>query len=45
MKNALLFLVLAALGFSSCEKNTPEYSIEGKWIWSPSENRADANSV
>ena len=23
----------------------PSYSIEGKWIWSPSENRADANTM
>ena len=29
----------------SCNKSTPEYSIEGKWIWSPSENRADANTM
>ena len=23
----------------------PNYSIEGKWLWSPSENRSDANTM
>ena len=45
MKNALLFVVLTALGFSSCEKSTPEYTVEGKWVWSSSENRVDATTM
>ena len=23
----------------------PAYTIEGKWVWSPSENRADTNTM
>ena len=23
----------------------PNYSIEGKWLWSPTENRSDANTM
>lgn len=30
---------------TSCEKSNPVYTIEGKWIWSPSESRADANTM
>ncbi len=48
MKN-LLFIVLAILTLVSCDDDTnlpaPYYSIEGKWIWSPSNNRADANTM
>ena len=48
MKN-LLFIVLAILSLTSCGDDTnlpaPYYSIEGKWIWSPSDNRADANTM
>ena len=30
-----------------CEKEPikPNYVIEGKWIWSPTENRSDANTM
>ena len=48
MKN-LLFIVLAIFSLTSCDDDTnlpaPYYSIEGKWIWSPSDNRADANTM
>ena len=48
MKN-LLFIVLAIFSLTSCGDDTnlpaPYYSIEGKWIWSPSDNRADANTM
>ena len=48
MKN-LLFIVLATFSLTSCDDDTnlpaPYYSIEGKWIWSPSDNRADANTM
>ena len=44
MKKALSVLALAVV-FIGCEKGTSQYSIEGKWIWSPSENRADANTM
>ena len=50
MKKLLLFL-LSVTTFISCEKETitepitPDYSIEGKWLWSPTENRADANTM
>ena len=39
------FLMITAL--ASCEKQVlePSYSIEGKWLWSPSENRGDANTM
>ena len=46
MKKILLgFLMITA--FMSCEKEVlePSYSIEGKWLWSPSENRVDANTM
>jgi len=43
----LLFLLLTVTTFIGCEKEpiTPDYSIEGKWLWSPSQNRADANTM
>ena len=47
----LLLILLAVATFISCEKETiettpePYYTIEGKWLWSPSENRADANTM
>jgi len=48
MKKLLLLLLFIPLVFS-CDKegvNDPLiYSIEGKWVWSPSENRADANTM
>ena len=48
MKN--IFIILLAIFTSvSCDDDTnlpaPYYSIEGKWIWSPSDNRADANTM
>jgi hypothetical protein len=39
----IALVMFAAL--TSCEKNNPVYTIEGKWIWSPTENRADANTM
>ena len=39
----LALVTFAAL--TSCEKSNPVYTIEGKWIWSPSESRADANTI
>tara|TARA_B100000497_G_scaffold105552_1_gene121880 strand:- start:87 stop:467 length:381 start_codon:yes stop_codon:yes gene_type:complete len=41
------FVLLAVITFMSCEKAAPlpAYTIEGKWIWSPSEYRADANTM
>ena len=48
MKN-LLFIFLAIFLLTSCDDDTnlpaPYYSIDGKWIWSPSDNRADANTM
>ena len=48
MKN-IFFFVLAIFSLTSCGDDTnlpaPYYSIEGKWIWSPSDNRADANTM
>ena len=45
-------LVLSLLVLLSCNKDenediitVPNYNIAGKWIWSPSENRADANTM
>lgn len=48
MKNLFLILLSVTL-LISCEKDSedlaPYYSIEGKWLWSFSENRADANTM
>ena len=48
MRNILLIL-LSVTVLISCEKDSedpaPYYSIEGKWIWSPSLDRADANTM
>ena len=47
MKKLILLLLFIPLVFS-CDKegNDPLiYSIEGKWVWSPSENRTDANTM
>ena len=50
MKKILLVLLIA-MTFMSCKKETvnptiePNYTVEGKWIWSPTENRADANTM
>ena len=44
-------LILSALLIFACSSDDsennplPEYTIEGKWIWSPSENRADTNTM
>ena len=48
MKKLILLLLFIPLVFS-CDKegvNDPLiYSIEGKWVWSPSENRSDTNTM
>ena len=48
MRNILLIL-LSVTVLISCEKDSedpaPYYSIEGKWIWSPYLDRADANTM
>ena len=48
MRNILLIL-LSVTVLISCEKDSedpaPYYSIEGKWIWSPHLDRADANTM
>ena len=47
MKKLLLLILLAVVTFTSCEKETieptpePYYTIEGKWLWSPSNNIAN----
>ena len=49
MKKLILILVFIPLVFSCTvdrEGNDPLiYSIEGKWLWSPSQDRADANTM
>jgi hypothetical protein len=46
-----LLVLLAVATFTSCEKETietipePNYTVEGKWLWSPTENRVDANTM
>ena len=48
MRN-LYIIVLAIFTLVSCDDDTnlpaPYYSIEGKWICSPSQDRADANTM
>ena len=49
MKKLLLLSILLIFAFS-CEDESddnplPAYTIEGKWLWSPSENRTDANTM
>ena len=48
MRN-LYIIVLAIFTLVSCDDDTnlpdPYYSIEGKWIWSPSQDRTDANTM
>ena len=48
MRN-LYIIVLAVFTLVSCDDDTnlpaPYYSIEGKWIWSPSQDRIDANTM
>jgi hypothetical protein len=45
IKKTLTIAVLMVAALTSCEKSNPVYTIEGKWIWSPSESRADANTM
>ena len=47
MKKLILLLLFIPFIFSCSGNDDPidEYTIEGKWIWSPSENRADANTM
>ena len=49
MKKLLLvsaFLIFACSSEDNSEENPlPTYTIEGKWIWSPSENRSDTNTM
>ena len=49
MRN-LYIILLATFTLISCDDDdtnlpAPYYSVEGKWIWSPSQNRADANTM
>jgi len=49
MKN-IIFILLAVATFISCEKEgtplpAPIYDVEGKWLWSYSDNRAEANTM
>ena len=48
----LLLVLLVAMSFMSCEKETvnppiePNYTVEGKWLWSPDpEDRTYANTM
>lgn len=47
MKKIVPLFILTFTLLTGCQKNTiePFYTVEGKWIWSPSENRADANTM
>jgi len=48
MKNLILIpaLFLFACGSDDIAENlSPSYTVEGKWLWSPSENRADVNTM
>ena len=49
MRN-LYIILFAVFTLVSCDEDdtnlpAPYYSVEGKWIWSPSQNRADANTM
>ena len=46
MKKIFLILTLSIFAFS-CEKETiePTYTVEGKWLWSPSESREHSNTM
>ena len=47
----LLLIGFMIISFIGCEKEKPtplpepNYSVEGRWIWSPSLNRTDANTM
>ena len=49
MKKLLLLSALFIFAFSCNDRSDdnplPAYTIEGKWLWLPSENRADANTM
>ena len=49
MKKLLLFSALLIFACSSDDDSDdnplPAYTVEGKWLWSPSENRIDANTM
>jgi len=45
MRKILIIAMVMFTALTSCEKSNPVYTIEGKWIWSPSESRADANTM
>ena len=47
IKLILLFGILSIIACEndSVDEQSSNYSIEGKWIWSPSENREDANTM
>jgi hypothetical protein len=49
MKNFFLITVVSMM-FISCNNDSddnvlPLNTVEGKWLWSPTENRADANTM
>ena len=49
MKNFFLIAVVFMM-FTSCNNDSddnvlPLNTVEGKWLWSPTENRADANTM
>ena len=49
MKKRILIWLLSPFLFGCVDGEEiliePNYSIEGKWLWSPSENRSDANTM
>ena len=48
MKKIVIFTALLIFACSSDDSEDnplPAYTIEGKWVWSPSENRADTNTM
>tara|TARA_B100000767_G_C19587765_1_gene460094 strand:- start:321 stop:713 length:393 start_codon:yes stop_codon:yes gene_type:complete len=48
MKKLLLLstlLIFACTDNESDDNPLPAYTVEGKWLWSPSENRIDANTM
>lgn len=49
MKKTILLSLLVIFACSSDDDSEdnplPAYTVEGKWIWSPSENRADTNTM
>jgi len=49
MKKLLLLSALLTFACSSDDDSDanplPAYTVEGKWLWSPSENRIDANTM